>query len=132
MQTIKWDESLTVGSAGIDAQHQYLFNLANELVTSLESGSANLQSHEALKALEAYVREHFRDEEAVIATCNPDGLEAHQQKHARLHMDVENLRGQLIAGMPDVGVHVVKWVEHCLIPHIQGADMQALKGVQQS
>ncbi len=130
MNAVDWDESLSVGDAHIDAQHKYMIQLAGTLAKALENGQANLVAHEALNALDAYTKQHFKDEEELMQRLGYVDLDLHRKKHASLLMDVQNLKGQMIARMPNIGEYVIKWVQKCLVPHILGADMRALKGVQ--
>jgi hemerythrin len=74
---IEWKEEYNLGDPIVDAQHQYLFTLANE-VFSAESRDEILRS---LMHLFRYVREHFHDEEALMERRKYDGLARHRELH---------------------------------------------------
>jgi hemerythrin len=77
MTTFYWSERFCIGDETIDAQHCYLFALANELLTT--TGKVALT--QCAMKLFRYVREHFNHEEALMRRIGyPD-----EQDHVHLH-----------------------------------------------
>lgn len=74
---IEWKESYKIGHAGIDEQHQRLFELINALTVASDLPSLR----KALMQLYRHTREHFELEEALMRKVNfPDTL-AHTNAH---------------------------------------------------
>ncbi len=73
-----WDPQYTVHDETLDAQHQELFRITNNLLDLYEQGSVAL--YPSLQDLVDYVSTHFRSENAVMAASDyPDYAEQHAQ-----------------------------------------------------
>ena len=72
-----WSERLEIGVPLIDYQHKQFFELAD----SLTKDGDEVHVMRALTELNNYVRDHFRDEEALMAAAKYPGLEEHRQLH---------------------------------------------------
>lgn len=70
-----WKDKYRLGVAQIDQQHRALFDMTEELVRAVKQGAAAADYEKALGFLQAYVVEHFRDEEAYMASlqCKVSG-----------------------------------------------------------
>lgn len=85
MPTIEWDDSIAVGNALIDAQHQKLFAAINDLDRAIHSPRVDTdQVFQSLLFLIDYTRNHFADEERLMAECGYAHLEAHRAEHVQL------------------------------------------------
>jgi hemerythrin-like metal-binding protein len=73
-----WDPDYSVGNATLDAQHQALLRTINELADAREAGG---EIAHVFDALNRYIRDHFRDEEVLMAAAGYADLEPHQQEH---------------------------------------------------
>jgi hemerythrin len=80
---LEWTEPLATGIAEIDEQHRELFRCADRVrEAALADDAAALDRNVAF--LREYVEEHFRAEEAYMATRRYPGLARHQLEHAAL------------------------------------------------
>jgi hemerythrin-like metal-binding protein len=79
-----WSETYCCGNAVIDAQHQHLFHLANELLDAVLSERPLDEISGLVTGLLADVVQHFHDEEAILAELGFLELPEHQHKHAEL------------------------------------------------
>lgn len=77
-----WDSSYASGHPLIDAQHQALFELANQVLD--QTLAPDGPRTEDLQRLLAHVAQHFHDEEALLRQAGFPGLRAHAQEHAAL------------------------------------------------
>lgn len=68
METFVWDQNLLTGLPLVDQQHHALVDLFNELSSSffLAEGNREVVLADTFRRLEAYTREHFSDEEALM------------------------------------------------------------------
>lgn len=78
-QHITWDPKYTVHVEAIDAQHQELFSLVNQLIDLHESGSAEL--YPILKDLVDYLSKHFHAEQMVMMEMRYPRYAMHIQEH---------------------------------------------------
>lgn len=92
---IKWDESLSVGVASIDIQHQELFKYINDLLVSMKSGQGKSEVLNTLKFLEQYVEEHFNEEEALQKTVRYDRLREQMAQHNYFKNRLWEIRSKL-------------------------------------
>lgn len=66
MTLLSWDDNMSIGVEKIDAQHQRLFVLANEVAATLKRGFDKEAVQKDLRVLCDYAVEHFADEEALM------------------------------------------------------------------
>jgi diguanylate cyclase (GGDEF)-like protein/hemerythrin-like metal-binding protein len=82
---LNWLEAYESGEPTIDAAHQRLFGLGNELIAAAtRQDSAPGAWRPALDLLLTHVVRHFHDEEVVLARFGYDGLAEHRRAHAGL------------------------------------------------
>jgi len=120
----EWSKDLEVGDARIDAQHQKLVLLVNELNRSLVQGQAQEQLQETLAALVDYTQTHFRDEEKLyLATAYPLKQE-HLAQHHALEATVTKLQAEVTAGKTLLGADAMAFLKNWLVDHIKGTDQK--------
>ncbi|OLN31264.1 Methyl-accepting chemotaxis protein [Desulfovibrio sp. DV] len=77
---IAWDESLAVGVDEIDAQHQSIIALINDLATR-KNQADEATTTQALHFLRNYLHDHFELETELMLDMGYPDLEAHRQQH---------------------------------------------------
>ena len=60
---IEWTNDLSVGVSSIDAQHQQLFKMADELFEAGKNGKSKEKIGDLLGFLDRYTKQHFKDED---------------------------------------------------------------------
>lgn len=87
-----WQDRYSVGHAALDAEHQCMFTLLNNLYTAFQNG----QTREALAVMfrEAarYAETHFVTEELVLEQAGYPHLAVHQAKHRAYEAEIEVMR----------------------------------------
>jgi hemerythrin-like metal-binding protein len=83
MALMTWEESMSIGVPEVDAQHQRLFDMANEVAAVLEQGFDRQAVDQALRALCDYAVEHFAAEEALM---DPEGYPEYD-RHLNEHLN---------------------------------------------
>lgn len=81
---LRWSPRYCCGHALIDAQHQALFALANQLLDRLLAKAPGQELLALMQRLLVDIARHFEDEEQILAEQAFGGLAAHRQEHARL------------------------------------------------
>lgn len=103
MTYFAWLAEYSVGDATLDAQHQELIKLMNELHTLLHE-PAVAQSDERIETifggLAAYIVHHFAYEEQRIASAGypEEKLAAHRHEHDALVKQVRQYQRRVLAG----------------------------------
>jgi hemerythrin len=128
---IAWDPSLATGDAMIDAQHQELYRIVNDLHEACTGGVAQDRVDQVLDELLGYTIKHFGAEEGLMRRFQyPEAeLKAHFAQHDDLKARVGELleqrnRGELTNAMPVVGL-----VHDWLGTHINHTDRKLAQWV---
>jgi hemerythrin len=95
MSSFKWLDDYKIGNDTIDQQHQYLFDLANQIVDPYNDVQ---KTHHNVIALYHYVHEHFIDEESLMRQCNFPGYEEHVKEHQALTQRLREISTGIIRG----------------------------------
>jgi len=98
-----WSDAYRCGDPLIDTQHAHLFELANELLDAFLSGRPLDEVSGFVEGLLAAVVQHFRDEEAMLATREFPGLARHAKLHVALVDRALELQRTLRAGTLSLG-----------------------------
>ena len=110
----EWDGSLSVGIPEIDEHHRATINRVNELFTAMLEGQGGPTALQTMAALEAELKAHLTDEEALMTRINYPDLAAHRADHhafgERFHLLVQALRTNGGSSAPDVLEFVGDWL----------------------
>ena len=129
---IAWDSSLATGDAMIDAQHQELYRIVNELHEACAEGVAQDRVDQVLGRLLFYTIEHFSAEENLMLRASyPAGdIRAHVAQHTELKRRVGELVAEREAGRLKTAMPVVELVHEWLGTHINHVDRRLVNYVQ--
>lgn len=86
-----WSERYVTGIPKVDAQHQALVRIVNDVFDILNKGNPEAIDG-ALVKLRAYVTDHFALEEAYMTETSYPDHAAHKAAHAKFAEHVEDLR----------------------------------------
>jgi len=121
---IVWSDSLLLGDARVDTQHQKIFELVNDIINMCENGSSTKKVKETLNFMVDYAVGHFADEEALQLEYNYPEYEKHKQKHEEFKVKVNELvqrfneNGSSAELSNEINSFLVRW----LVDHIQEED----------
>lgn len=119
MSNFTWLDEYKIGHDVIDQQHQYLFDLANRIVAPYNDQQ---KTHQNVLTLYHYVREHFRDEEALMKQYNFPGYAEQVKEHELLEKRLHVISSGILTGEIK-GEDVMKFMRSWLLDHILGKDM---------
>lgn len=123
MPLITWSDTMSVGVAKIDKEHQKLIELINLLHSEMIAGKSNEVMGKVLDQLITYTRGHFALEETLFRThAYPEGP-AHKQEHDALTKKVLELQTEFKAGKTFIGVPTLNFLREWLTRHILKVDM---------
>ncbi len=133
MPHVEWDATLETGDAVVDAQHQKLIALFNQLIAADVADDSKLVM-QALEELTAYVAVHFTCEESLMAECEypAERRSAHLAEHRDLTAKTRGIvldyrSGKITSVQPIVGF-LTDW----LAEHINGSDRALVEWVTES
>jgi hemerythrin len=131
MPLITWDESLSVGVAVIDRQHQRLFDIINELDRAISKGKDNDAISQIIDDLIIYTATHFRTEEKYFTQLDYPGAEPHKQEHQIFTKKVGEMTEKFIRGPVSgrlaLSIEVMRFLSKWWVDHILATDKQYAK-----
>lgn len=122
MPLFTWNNSYSVGVSSIDGQHMKLFDLMNELHTSMSNGTAREVTGRLLQDLLAYTRTHFSNEEAMLARAAYPQLDQHRLLHRSMTKKVADFSARFQRGEAALSVHMLTFLRDWLSDHILRED----------
>ncbi|MBF0160638.1 MAG: hemerythrin family protein [Magnetococcales bacterium] len=126
----RWDSSLNTGVAGIDTEHQKLFNMLKMLEDAHQVGFGASVVSGIMDELCDYTSHHFSNEEQQLEQFGHSQLQEHKAIHQTLLDKVISYRQKLVATndreslVAEVGAFLQNW----LVQHILEVDIPALQG----
>lgn len=118
----QWEASLSVKEEHLDADHQKLMNLINQLATVSALGSRNAVEY-VLDDLLHYTEDHFNREELHMAAMAYPHLEQHKKMHFKLTERVRQVRWQYQNGLMDsLCEDTLTFLMDWLVHHIKEED----------
>jgi hemerythrin len=121
---IEWKPQYSVGVVSIDAQHQTLFAISQELYTAMSAGKGRTVLARILGRLAQYTAMHFAHEERLMKQHNFPGFEAHCAEHRKLTRQVLDFQQEFEAGRTALSVQLLQFLMNWLVHHIQESDLK--------
>lgn len=137
MKIFEWSKEYSMDIAELDAHHQRLFDILNELFTLMsEGGASDRQIIRVLEELLDYTHYHFDEEEKIMAKMGYPELEAHRKVHQQFIQQMKEFYASAQSGMAifvatkvaNVGVDWLK--NHILTVDHQYAEYMKQQGLQ--
>ena len=121
-----WNDSLLIGIKLIDEQHRELIGRMDKLMDACRHGKGHDEVEETLKYVVSYVKEHFKDEEALQAKYAYPGMVEHKKLHAGFVDSVVNLlqEDKKTGPSTELTAHVNKTLIGWFITHIRNEDQK--------
>ncbi|MDQ7250803.1 bacteriohemerythrin [Dongia sedimenti] len=116
-QLVQWDATLAGLSSTIDAEHQGVMKLINDLYAAVNQGAGAADISSAFDAMMRYTQDHFDHEAALMQTRSYPDFDKHRKQHEsfvkrlnRLHEEYRGGRGQ--AGSDLLNLLASWWQSH--------------------
>lgn len=127
MALITWNDRLSVAVPQIDVQHKKLVDMINHLHEAMKAGRGKDVVGPIVQDLVSYTKTHFRDEERYMQSIKFAGLERHMEQHNAFIAKVSEFQHQYEAGTMSLTRHIIDFLQHWLIDHIQKSDHEYVK-----
>jgi len=124
MVLFQWSDDYSVKVPSIDAQHQRLVAMLNELHDGMSRGHGAEHLTPILNGLIDYTAQHFAHEEALFAEHDYPEAAEHTAEHQRLVGQVLAFKSKLENKQASINMELMKFLKDWLIKHILGSDMR--------
>jgi hemerythrin len=122
MPIILWSDKLSVGNAEIDAHHNGLIQIVNQLHDAVRTGKGDVELGEILDKLINYTGYHFSYEESLMKPGEFAGTASHVAEHQALLVQVLDLQAKFKKGQTGLSIRVINFLKDWLTNHILGED----------
>lgn len=120
----QWSDDYSVKVPSIDAQHQRLVAMLNDLHDGMSSGHGAEVLTPILAGLIDYTAQHFAHEETLFAQYGyPDAAE-HIAEHRQLVAQVLAFKAKVESKQATINMELMRFLKDWLIKHILGSDMR--------
>jgi hemerythrin len=119
-----WSARYSVGVGSVDAQHQNLFAMANELHLAMVTGQSKAALSRTLDRLIQYTTVHFAHEERLMRLYDYPEVAAHCAEHEALRKQVVKFQEEFAAGRVTITVRLLMFLRDWLQNHIAGSDLK--------
>lgn len=124
MAFFEWADDFVIDNGPIDADHQQLVALVNELHTATAQGTGLEVVGDIIDRLIGYTRQHFTREEQIMASARFPGLVGHQATHQQIIVQIEDLKRKHDGGSITVASQLSMLLRDWLSVHIRRADKE--------
>jgi hemerythrin len=122
MEFIEWESRFSVGVKQIDAEHQKLVGIINELHDAMSRGQGKDVLERIFKDLTEYTQTHFANEEALMQKTGYPDLENHRLQHVDLIRQIDELQAKAKTGSALVSINVLNFLRGWLTDHMLDSD----------
>jgi hemerythrin len=122
MAFVKWSSELSVGVASLDAQHQILFQMFDDLDEAMLGAKDREVIGEIINGLISYAQEHFTREEKLFTQTDYRDAAAHKLEHDAFIREVEGFKQEHVDGKAGVPLRALNFMSAWLQEHICGTD----------
>jgi hemerythrin len=124
MEFIPWSTDLSVGIPAMDAEHQQLVGLINELYLAMDARDGDSAAPQVLDRVIQYTETHFADEERLMDRYQFPKLAEHTAAHAQLTQQAKQLQADVMAGKRLICISVLMFLKNWIETHIQQEDRE--------
>lgn len=119
---IDWHPAYESGNEAIDAEHRFLFSLANELLNAVVAKRPGGEIRPMVELLVLEIRKHFATEEAMLDEMAYPRLSHHREVHRRLLSRAEGLLASFKSDALEIGELFEFLARDVITRHMLGAD----------
>ena len=122
MQRLKWDASFEIGVAKVDAEHQRLIEVYNELYDAAQAGVTGPDLYNLCFKLCTYTEQHFKHEEQIMRELAYPGYDQHHTHHAYLLTEIATITLRYGEDLTGISARVMDYIWEWLLNHILAED----------
>ena len=124
MAYFEWADDMVIDGGPIDADHQHLVDMVNQLHTATTDGRGREVVGGILERLIHYTADHLQREEAQMAAAHFPNLEGHRKGHAAFVANLKRLQTRYEEGQITVAAQLSTVLRDWLSLHIRRSDKE--------
>lgn len=124
MPIMEWSSDLDVGVERMNDEHKDILDLMNRISDAAENGQSGPPVIALVDQLAQVTIDHFRDEEAFMASINYEGLTTHKLIHQDLLKKYGEFADLIRADNGQLPHKFLMFLKLWLTAHIKGIDMK--------
>ncbi len=122
LRQLVWEPRYTVHVEELDAQHQRLFNITNDILALSESGSDELYA--SLQALVDYLCTHIRAENVVMIESHYPGYAQQSAQHTQFIDKMLHFLNSYKEDQQNLSHEIVSYLHHWIFSHTTNLDLK--------
>ncbi|MBL8260291.1 MAG: hemerythrin family protein [Candidatus Competibacteraceae bacterium] len=119
---VEWSNELSMGLEEIDAQHQILVDLLNEIHEAIQQRQGIEAARNIIGRLDEYARVHFAVEESLMRILHYPEYDKHREEHDQLIEQLNGFRDKLAEGKGSLNFELAHFLKLWLTRHIMEVD----------
>ena len=124
MAYFEWAKDMEIDGGAIDADHQRLVGLVNDLHTATSVGEGQVVVSDILTSLIKYTKTHLRTEEELMERLHFPNMEGHKRGHEKFIADLQGLEKKYESGSITVASQLSTVLRDWLSLHIRRNDKE--------
>ncbi len=125
MSLLTWTKRFSVGIEEMDKQHKIIFEVINELFSSMKQGQENKNVIPLIKKLKNYTLEHFNREEEMLRAQNDPLLAWQKKEHENFIAKINEFINKLnTKSSPVLEIEISNFLMNWWDNHITNGDKQ--------
>jgi len=124
METIKWNDTLSVGVSEMDKQHQKLVDMVNKLIEEQKALTDPTTIGSLLTEMTDYALEHFRAEEYLMSEYGYEEKDLQVAQHADFIVTTQGFLAATDVGPNILSKALLDYLSGWLVKHILEEDMK--------
>lgn len=124
MAFFTWSEQMSVNNAQMDAQHQKLVGLINQLYDAMRQGMGKDVTGKIINELYNYTITHFRAEERLMSEKNFPKLAEQEASHEKFTAKVNQFKQDFDDGKLSLSMDIMNFLQDWLKNHIMKMDKE--------
>ncbi len=122
MPYFEWTSEFSVNNGFIDGQHKMIFEYANNLYDSIQTGKSKEIIDDLISKLFDYSQTHFADEEKLMRDCKFPDLALHVTEHERFIAKVNDYRNNFNLTSRMTAIDIMNFLKDWLTNHVLVTD----------
>ncbi|HPD57708.1 MAG TPA: bacteriohemerythrin [Smithellaceae bacterium] len=122
LKRIYWETKYSVYDDNLDRQHQYLFEITNQMIDEYEEGKDDCR--EILAKLVSYISEHFKAEQHVMMKMRFWAYDKHEKEHQKFIEKVEEFINACRENPEGINFEILSFLQDWLSTHIANYDLK--------
>jgi hemerythrin-like metal-binding protein len=129
---VGWSNDFALNLPEIDAQHQVLFGLFDELWNAIVAHNGRSDQLRLIGDLEDYAVQHFKEEELFMRATAFPKLAGHKMAHDTFVRRIAAERASIESGSPSLSLDLLRFLQNWLVDHILVSDREYARHYESS